>query len=213
MATDRILRILTTLCLLAALAGCAEREAAADLRIERDRLQALLDDQAAKRQAEIVYLERQAGIAAACDWIVPLCPASVVATGRQAQAGGFGGGGSVAFWLVFLAKLAAAGVSIAMTFSLTHWLWSSINAPRRREIEQARQTIEEAEETAAAARQRAAQAENAAAEARAGAEQAAERLKALRQQIEAQKAELESVKRATEAAKLAQSALDAFDGI
>jgi hypothetical protein len=79
------------------------------LRIERE-------SERIKQEAELAaafkFGEAQAGIAAGCDFIFPACPDSVTSRGREAQAGGFGGGASYQFLLLVFAKLFALAGAI-----------------------------------------------------------------------------------------------------
>lgn len=115
------------------ISGCGESELKKEINaLKRD---------VAERRAEIEYLERQAAIAAACDYILRLCPDSVADTGRQAQKGGFGGGSVLVFWLAVAAKMAAVGSLMGAAVAV----WTHFGRPAAEEIERARQLIRDAE--------------------------------------------------------------------
>lgn len=127
------------------LGGCSEnREEIIKLRHELNELRQQLTLQTAERAAELAYYERQAAIAAACDWVVPLCPPSITSPGRQAQEAGFGGGADFLFWTIVLLKTLIAGAG-AGAFSIMLILASdTLLRPSRTRTEAARKLVEQA---------------------------------------------------------------------
>ena len=140
-------RRLTAWCALALvlLGGCSEnREENIKLRHELTELRQQLTLQTAKRAAELAYYERQAGIAAGCDWMIPVCPDRITKPGRQAQAEGFGGGGDFLFWTIVLLKVLIAGTGVG-AFSITLLLgWDWLLHPSRVRTRAARKLVEQA---------------------------------------------------------------------
>lgn len=130
---------------LALLGGCSSNiEESKKLHVEITELRQQLASRTAERSAELAYHERQAGIAAACDWVVPLCPASITSPGKEAQEAGFGGGDDFLFWTIFLLKILIAGTGVG-TFSMTLLLgWNWLLNPSRARTEAARQLIQQA---------------------------------------------------------------------
>lgn len=144
-------RHLVALAVAAVLAGCSDTE---ELELENKKLKAAIET----RAEDLRYYERQAGVAAGCDWVIKMCPASVTATGRDAQARGYGGGSSPTFWVLVAAKLSALGCLIgsllgALSIILTRW-----QAPAEEKVREAQSLIEKAQQEATEARKEAYQA-------------------------------------------------------
>jgi len=201
-------RGLTALLLVASLAGCADREAVEKLRIERDQLQQQLATQQAQRAADLAYWERQASIAAGCDYGVPLCPDSVVAQGRQAQAEGYGGGTSPWFWLAFVLKWVAGLGGLGAMFGVAVLMWIRLISPARDALERAQSTIQEEQAKAAAARQQATIARQQEAQLQASIEVKAQRHAELDQQIEAKELALANLEREAEKTRALKKTLN-----
>lgn len=127
------------------LAGCSD-EAAENSRLRHEiaELRQHLATRTAERSAEIAYHNRQAAIAAGCDWVVPICPATIAEPGRRAQAAGYGGGDSSLFWGILLLKTltAATGLGgLAITILLgSDWLLR----PSRAQTDKARKLVDQA---------------------------------------------------------------------
>ena len=189
-------------------AGC---EDATRLRAENEVLRQKLDQQAGKRQAELEFMEKQAGIAAGCDWLIALCPASVTAPGRKAQAEGFGGGNSFSFWLAFVGKCMAVGVFMASLAGVIAWLWVRLGRPEAEAVAKAEALVEQAGELTRAAQEQVVQAEGTAVRLNRANEEAQVALKHLLDQLAAGRTALEVQKKEAEAIKVAQDALTAFD--
>jgi hypothetical protein len=140
-------RRLTAWCALALvlLCGCSEnREENIKLRHELTELRQQLTRQTAERAAELAYYERQAGIAAACDWVVPLCPESITRPGKEAQGAGFGGGDDFLFWTIMLLKVLIAGTGVG-AFSIALIVASdAFLRPSRVRTEAARKLVQQA---------------------------------------------------------------------
>ena len=130
---------------LAFLGGCSSNlEESKKLHDEIIELRQQLASRSAERSAELVYQERQAALAAACDWVVPVCPDRITKPGRQAQAEGFGGGGDFLFWTIVLLKVLIAGTGVG-AFSITLLLgWDWLLHPSRVRTRAARKLVEQA---------------------------------------------------------------------
>ncbi len=204
------------------LAGCSDpilesKLAAAEKRAEQaerqmTELSAKLDSGyihlVAEHNAEFAHWERQAEIAAACDYLFPLCPEAVVLPGREAQAAGHGGGGA-RFWALVAAKLAALAAATAAAVVTLRVGLLKFALPAAAELDQARVTIAEARESIGWA-----QAEEE--EARKRAEQLRAELKQLEaqrantaQNLEAGKAQLAQIQAELAAAQLEAERLEA----
>lgn len=195
------------------LAGCSLQDPAemAQLRSQVKQLQTQLQQQSGQRAAELAWLERQAAIAAGCDVLIPLCPDTITAAGRRAQADGMGGGGSALFWLIAglkmaLAGLFAGGMWVAIRLGHLKLLMPSIQAQSS-----AQELVSTAHEQAAwaeARRNRAiAEAESAEIQLRATEEKALK----LSEALETKRGELEKLQQSKEALRAAKAALSAFD--
>jgi len=100
------------------------------------------------RTAEIAYFESQAGVARGCDFLISVCPASVVAVGRKAIQDGYGGATGFWFWLAFILKLAAGGAAIGVTAGTSIWIWFFAGKPEKTKADEARMAICQAQEKA-----------------------------------------------------------------
>lgn len=127
------------------LIGCSD-DAAENrrLRDEVAKLEQQLVTRAAEHSSEIAYHERQAAIAAGCDWVVPLCPDTVTRPGRQAQDAGYSGGSNRLFWGIVLLKLilAATGPAALAITGLLGWEW--LLRPSRAQTSEARKLVDQA---------------------------------------------------------------------
>ena len=184
---------------LVALTGCQDAER---LQAENNMLRQQLAEQTGKRQAEMEHLERQASIAAGCDWLIPLCPSNVTDEGRKALAAGVGGGGPW-FWAAALLKLASLGVFLGIAIGLSRYLIATLAAPATAEADAARKTIQDAEGKAFHATQRAAKATQ-------EAEAAQMALEATQEALAQAKIDLAQAKTETESVKAVKAALNAF---
>ena len=130
---------------LAFLGGCSSNlEESKKLHDEIIELRQQLASRSAERSAELVYQERQAALAAACDWVVPVCPDRITKPGRQAQAEGFGGGGDFLFWTIVLLKVLIAGTGVG-AFSIVIILASdSLLRPSRVRTQAAHKLVQQA---------------------------------------------------------------------
>lgn len=153
----------------------------------------------AKLNEKTDYWDSQATRAAACDYLIPICPSSLTAAGREAIAAGYGGAG-VGFYALVAAKLAALVAVVAAALGALAAVFYRFVMPARSEVEAARaavagagdqvraldedrQQIEAEIERLQRARQ---QAEAARARATDEAAAAAAQLHAIREQIEAE---------------------------
>lgn len=205
---NRRTRTLTVvLVLVGLLAGCD----AGQLHAENKNLRQQLAQQAGKHQAELDFLEQQASIAAGCDWLFPLCPASIVETGHRAQAEGFGGGNAFPFWLAFIGKLLAIGGFLGGLGGISAWLWIRLGRPESEKLARAERMVKEADELAKAAQVRAAQEGAKLAQLHGETREAQTALDKIKTKIEASHRKLEAEKKDLESTKAARDALDAFD--
>lgn len=163
------------------LSGCGDGRELAECR-------ARLDAQRGEMEAKIAELERRAAVAQACDYLIPLCPASMTAPGREALQYGYSGGGAL-FWALVLAKLVALLIPGCLAGGAAGWAWARWSAPALDEAEAARRMVDEAESQAARARQAAAQAAEQARQAKVEAEAWARAAAAARAEAEAAAAE------------------------
>ena len=85
--------------------GVADPKQNKSLIIENLQLRSELESQAADTKAKLAYLTAEAGIARGCDWLIKICPESIVEVGRDAIKNGISGAQSG--WMVwaFLLKL------------------------------------------------------------------------------------------------------------
>ncbi len=136
-----------------ALAGCRDSDTI-ELRNRVAICESKLADQKATEAARIEHLERAAGIAAGCDWLVPVCPASAVELGRDALKAGYTGATSI-FLLALLAKCAVIGALAGGLIGALVYLRTRLLAPARADIDAALEAIATAQDqVAASARQR-----------------------------------------------------------
>jgi hypothetical protein len=141
------------------LVGCGDDGVRiAKLEAENSALRRELTDREAERRADLAYWEKQAALAAGCDYLLPLCAESVIAPGRVAQEQGFGGGTSWFFWLIAVGKLLALFSLWGVMVGVAGWAWARFAAPELAAVAQAQQLVADAEHLARQAVQRAAEA-------------------------------------------------------
>lgn len=195
----------------AALAGCAPDSSENEklLQAEISRLEWDLKLQSGERAAELEYLSREAGIAAGCDWAIPLCPDSVTDVGRRAQADGIGSG-SRWFWFAVFAKLLALAFAILAVVTPLALVWHRLMLPAKSEIEAARHLIAEAENDAQRAQQSASDASEETQRLQNEIEAAQVELTQLYQEVDRVRDEVAETHQELQAAQSVQSALDVF---
>ncbi len=66
-------------------------------------------------QVDIEMHRKDAAVAAGCDFLIPICPSSVTAAGRDALAQGYSPGSKGLFWTIAFAKAALVGCLIGAT--------------------------------------------------------------------------------------------------
>lgn len=143
--------------LLILLAGCSDPS---ELRRENASLRKSIAERQAERTAELAHLERQASIAAGCDWLIQICPEHVTRPGRRAQQAGFGGGDSWPFWTVVIMKMIALGGLIGTGLVTIAGLLEYLERPQQHaESERSMALIQGANAQAAIAQQAARDAE------------------------------------------------------
>ena len=126
---------------------------------KNEQLVRMLEEQQGMRAAELAYLSGQATIAAACDFMLPLCPSSVAEPGRKAIADGIGVDRSLTFWAAVLAKLLVPVGLLVCTSVAMRWGRLRLLEPARARQEEARTLVETAQQRAQEAEERAVQAE------------------------------------------------------
>lgn len=94
------------------LTGCDsyESQRVTALRAEIKELESMIRRDEAERRAELDYWMQQVAFAAACDYVIPVCPASITEAGRSMSH--FGPGPKL-FWLLVTMKFFAFGALIA----------------------------------------------------------------------------------------------------
>lgn len=192
--------------LMFSLSGCETH-----LREENAKLQAqvqALSKNIQDRAADIAYFENQAGIASGCDFLIPVCPASVVNAGHQAIQAGYGGGTKLWFWFAFVMKLTALGFIIGTTYGTSVWMWHWAGKPEKRKADEARSAIAQSEKKVEIAMQAVRKAQEEERILQAGAREKADQIRAasiqlatIQQEIEKAEEDLETVEQAAEALK------------
>lgn len=120
------------------LSSCSGREDRLEyqveqLTIENAKLQKSYDDIVAlvKSDQDLRKAnERSAGIAAGCDWLVSLCPISLVEKGRSTIQSGYTPN-LFYFWINVLIKVILVGVFIAVVFITTALLYQKVIQPNQ----------------------------------------------------------------------------------
>lgn len=125
------------------LGGCTNDP---NLERENSELKHKLTEQRAQREAELTYMDRAASIAAACDWLIPLCPFSIKEAGYEAQRRGFSGGGFW-FWAIAACKF---GLIVWLLF-VAAWSWDLLLRPAKAKTDGLRKFLADAENTKAKA--------------------------------------------------------------
>ncbi|MYL28147.1 MULTISPECIES: hypothetical protein [Halomonadaceae] len=153
-------RITAIAFLLITLAGCTDEQRIAALenqleakqatieRLENEHHEALreserrideLQTELASLKNGVWFQQHRAGIARACDWVVPSCPPSWIEGGRKALAQGFSGTWSWWFWLVIFLKLILVPFLLAgLIATYAYWV-----RPARTEVERVAAELKE----------------------------------------------------------------------
>ncbi len=203
--------------LVLAFTGCAvESDEVADERVanlqrEVASLQEKLDNQSVKMGTEVAYLERQASLAAGCDYFLPLCPSTITEVGLQAQAAGYGGGTSWPFWVALLGKLSGIGALLGALLGAQGAVWAKWGQPNAEAVAQAAKVIATAEARADAAEVRARQAEEIETQAKARAVAYQAEATEIGKRVKAAQAELAKAAKEIEAERAAREALTLFN--
>jgi len=210
-----------TIAILVLLVGCSDDKLKAENEQLRQQLAeyqtAIVQKQAdarGRREAELAYFEGQAGIAAGCDWLIAVCPASITDSGHQAQKDGFAGGESGWFWVIALGKLlalaAVLGAALGSTAPAAARVWYRYTAPAREAAAAARRDIETAEACVAAAKQAAMQAESEELHARANLQVARRQMSDLQDELQSTQNALQEAQTELEEVRAVRAALDGF---
>lgn len=144
--------------LTATLPGCTERleHENAELKHKAELLQKEVDEHQAeyyRRQAEIQYWRKAAAQAAACDYIVSLCPPSWTTAGHTALQNGIdpdldATSGNWWFWILVILKFIPGLLFLLAMGYVVTWLWQYVVLPSRAEVQKARAELEAAEQAA-----------------------------------------------------------------
>lgn len=163
----------------------------------RDEGEALRDANASREEERAV---RQATIAAACDYIIRLCPDSVADPGRRLLETGDYGAGGLTFWGLVAAKATACLTALGSLFLLLWfgigWFYLHVSQPKRAAVEHAQATVRDARSAAFSAEERARDAEHRLAELSSETTEQHARLDVVLEQIERAQRELETLKAA-----------------
>lgn len=169
-----------------------------------------LKEASANRQAEIDYMASQASIAAGCDYLIPVCPASAVDTGRKALAGGYGGTGGWLFWLAFILKWLAVGAAVGGCVGVSIWIWQLAGKPEKTKADEARKAIAQAQEKANLAVQIMKKSQAAEQAAGVGLREVNEQIQLAENQLAAVQQKIETESKKLDSIKAAAAALRAF---
>lgn len=212
---------LIALTLTGSLAGCGDAAKMLNLSVENERLKTensdlreeirkattIINFDLAKHEADLEHWQREATIASACDYLIPVCPESMTIPGRTAIAEESYSGGGGLFWLLVGAKFSAFAFALG-TFWLTirygALLWIK---PEHERIEQAQTTIQEAEGKAKVAHARAREAEKRLERLEDEIEQAERQLKEAQEAAQKARTAVEAEREALETIQLAKNAL------
>jgi hypothetical protein len=185
------------------LVGCAGDRSAdlAKLEAQVITLSHELQAQAGTRKAELDLLQRQASVAAGCDFLLPLCPDSVAAAGRAAQEDGIAATG-LWFWVAFGLKLLAVGGAVGALLASLVYGWYRAAMPARAQVDAALAAIAEADGRVTSALERSHEAERRERDAR-------ERSAAIQSKMAQAELDLAEAERAVEAAHLERARVEA----
>jgi hypothetical protein len=185
-----------------ALTGCGDAAKLADenrrLREELKKASTALDERWMESHANLAHWRREATIAAACDYLIPICPESMTAPGHTAMQQGVYGGGGMLFWGLVSAKFAPMGAVLAALWLTLHIGFLRLIKPARKEIEEARAMIISAQIRDRLVRE----------ETREAQQQIEKIRQAIEQAEQAHQKALEAARRAQEQARQEQAALE-----
>jgi chromosome segregation ATPase len=97
------------------------------------------------KKAAIESLETDAAIYQACEYLIPVCPSSMIEKGKEANKNGFGGGIET-FWYLLILKFAALGALIGAFATSLHFLSLRFIKPEEQKILEAHELITTAED-------------------------------------------------------------------
>lgn len=153
---QKILRVLLLVCMPLFLSCCSsskEDELTKQLiesRSENVELQKSYDKLAnavRNDQERIRSRERDAGIAAGCDWFISVCPQSVVTNGREAIRNGYTPN-LLFFWINVFAKVMVVAVFISFFTLISALIYLKFVKPSQKEVEEAMNIIDGATDKA-----------------------------------------------------------------
>lgn len=116
-----------------------------DIRSENRELKAELTSKNAEINAGISERNRAASIYQACQFIVPVCPDTVLINGGKAIADGYAGGGTI-FWITLFIKLVIIIVTFCIAVSFLCIAYIRFILPNKTKLIQARLDIQQAED-------------------------------------------------------------------
>lgn len=135
------------------LGGCGDAETLKQQNVELKAAlrwaQSELAFKEAERAAELVSIDRQVSIAAACDWLIPLCPRSITDAGHNAMEQGYGGGG---FWFWFIVIVKSILLAAPCGATVAGFTWVSLRAvrPEANSLREANRIVANAQQLATA---------------------------------------------------------------
>jgi hypothetical protein len=113
------------------LLGCENTE---QLQKQNKELRQQIDQQQGAKEAQLQFFERMANMAHACDFLIPLCPASTIETGREAITQGVSATGQGFLWLVIL-KFAGLAAIMGVLVGSWRWAWLNMSQPAARALD------------------------------------------------------------------------------
>lgn len=133
-------KIFISLFCVSILVGCNAAEVDM-LRVQNIQLKKDLAKETSVKQIYFDRIDRQAGIAAGCDYISSICPDSIVQEGRYFIEHGYSGGSSIWFWLVVFLKVTIASVTLGIFLATIRYMQTWLCSPAEEEVLRAKQLI------------------------------------------------------------------------
>ncbi|HDR9153426.1 TPA: hypothetical protein QDA88_005871 [Burkholderia vietnamiensis] len=128
-------RLVAPLLIVLVLSGCDDSERLIaenrQLRAELHARQSELSELEVRLQTGIEARRTDAAVAAGCDFLVPICPSSITAAGRDALAQGYSPGSKGLFWIIVFVKTLLVGCAIGAVLGA---LWCTLHKNRLKVI-------------------------------------------------------------------------------
>jgi len=104
-----------------------------------------------ERTAEIEALAREAAVYQGCEWLIPICPASITDPGKRIVDGGYAmsGGTSSYFWIIVVLKFLAVGAGLAVFLATLASLYYRWLQPGAKKLAEAKEVIASSHQQAA----------------------------------------------------------------